>query len=177
MGRFVNNPRAGFSGFHSFVYRATDATPTVSILPGAFDTATVHLYVRPNPIVQANPDEYETRVNTALSVPLPGVLRKDYVLFVDPSVAVTGAIGTNVPPERSPPGTVNNLLKAELRRQPTNGKVELAADGSFKYVPNENFRGTDTFTYQAIYTPIGNPPAGDVTTAAAATDSNTLRSD
>ncbi len=33
---------------------------------------------------------------------------------------------------------------------PTNGMLTLNADGSFTYVPNLNFFGTDTFTYHAI---------------------------
>ena len=32
---------------------------------------------------------------------------------------------------------------------PTNGTVQLNADGTFTYTPNGNFAGTDSFTYEA----------------------------
>src|SRR5690606_24652035 len=38
---------------------------------------------------------------------------------------------------------------AEIVDQPPNGSVMLNEDGSFTYTPNDNFNGTDTFTYRA----------------------------
>ncbi len=43
----------------------------------------------------------------------------------------------------------DSSLTASLLEQPANGNVVLEADGSFTYTPNTDFRGTDTFTYQA----------------------------
>jgi VCBS repeat-containing protein len=43
----------------------------------------------------------------------------------------------------------SGTLAATLVTQPTNGTLTLNANGSFTYVPNANFFGTDTFTYRA----------------------------
>ncbi|MEM7053134.1 MAG: Ig-like domain-containing protein [Pseudomonadota bacterium] len=43
----------------------------------------------------------------------------------------------------------DDVLSAVLRDLPINGLLELNADGTFLYVPNEGFVGIDTFTYQA----------------------------
>lgn len=40
-------------------------------------------------------------------------------------------------------------LTASLRSSPSNGTLVLNADGSFSYVPNSGFHGTDSFTYWA----------------------------
>jgi len=40
-------------------------------------------------------------------------------------------------------------LSATLVAGPTNGTVDLAADGTFVYTPAPGFTGTDTFTYVA----------------------------
>lgn len=42
-----------------------------------------------------------------------------------------------------------NTLHAVKVTDPTNGAVVLNTDGSFTYTPNNNFHGTDTFTYKA----------------------------
>jgi VCBS repeat-containing protein len=42
-----------------------------------------------------------------------------------------------------------NSLTVSSFTQPTNGTVTKNADNTFKYVPNNNFNGTDTFTYKA----------------------------
>ena len=38
-------------------------------------------------------------------------------------------------------------LTNTLATQATNGKATVNADGSYSYVPNANFHGTDAFTY------------------------------
>lgn len=43
----------------------------------------------------------------------------------------------------------NDSLSAALVNGPTHGAVSLAADGSFIYMPDVNFNGTDSFTYRA----------------------------
>jgi len=43
----------------------------------------------------------------------------------------------------------NDELSAELKTDPANGTVTLAANGDAVYTPAENWSGTDTFTYRA----------------------------
>ena len=68
-------------------------------------------------------DEYETKTNVPLTVPAPGVLWNDFD---------RGGL----------PLTVTEYT------QPANGQVVMNKnDGSFTYTPNQDFCGTDTFTY------------------------------
>ena len=41
-----------------------------------------------------------------------------------------------------------DALEALLGDRPSHGTLQLEADGSFTYVPDENFLGRDSFTYQ-----------------------------
>ena len=72
----------------------------------------------------ANQDNYVATENTALTV------------------AASGILGNDTDPDNDP-------LTAVLVTQPVNGLVTLNADGSFTYMPNANFSGTDRFYYQA----------------------------
>jgi len=69
-------------------------------------------------------DSYTTTEGETLVVDAPGVLAND-----------TDAEGDD--------------LTATSVTQPGNGAVELAADGSFTYLPDAGFTGDDTFTYRA----------------------------
>ncbi|RYD22127.1 MAG: tandem-95 repeat protein, partial [Verrucomicrobiaceae bacterium] len=69
-------------------------------------------------------DSYATPQNTALVVAAPGVLSNDS-------------------------DTESNPLTAVLDAGPTSGTLNLAANGSFTYTPNNGFNGTDSFTYHA----------------------------
>jgi VCBS repeat-containing protein len=67
---------------------------------------------------------YTTAEDTALTVPAPGVLGNDADPDGDPLTAVAGS-------------------------GPSHGTLTLNADGSFTYRPENNFNGSDSFTYQA----------------------------
>ena len=54
---------------------------------------------------------------------------------------------------------------------PSNGTLEFNADGTYKYTPNENFVGVDTFEYQVCL------PAPNTTTCDTATVTITVRRD
>jgi VCBS repeat-containing protein len=43
----------------------------------------------------------------------------------------------------------NDHLTAALTNAPTHGTLQLSSDGSFRYTPNGDFTGTDTFNYRA----------------------------
>ncbi|PIS37144.1 MAG: hypothetical protein COT35_07525, partial [Nitrospirae bacterium CG08_land_8_20_14_0_20_52_24] len=69
-------------------------------------------------------DSYATDEDVALNAPAPGVLINDSDVEGDPLTAVL----------------VNGV---------THGTLTLSANGSFIYVPNSNWNGTDSFTYKA----------------------------
>jgi hypothetical protein len=75
--------------------------------------------------IYAGNDQYHLDLNTTLSVPAPGVQTNDIATNDKPfsSVVVTG---------------------------PADGALTLNADGSFSYTPNNNFVGTDSFTYDDV---------------------------
>jgi VCBS repeat-containing protein len=76
----------------------------------------------PNTAPTARPDSYSTNEDTVLSA---NVLSNDS----DPDSGDT--------------------LTAVVVNVPTNGELDLNADGSFTYTPNADFNGTDSFTYRA----------------------------
>ncbi|TLM73962.1 MAG: tandem-95 repeat protein, partial [Actinobacteria bacterium] len=89
------------------------------------NVATVILWVGPvNDPPTAVDDSHTTDEDTTLTVAAPGVLAND------------------TDPESDP-------LFASLISGPSNGALILFADGSFEYVPDADWSGTDSFTYQA----------------------------
>jgi hypothetical protein len=69
-------------------------------------------------------DSYTAPVDTSLAVEAPGVLANDTDVDQD-------------------------TLSATLVSGPGSGTVQLNADGSFNYLPNPSFHGSDSFTYRA----------------------------
>ena len=120
-GSFRYVPDSGYAGTETFAYVAADGA-------GATSSATVTITVTP---VQHAPvagsDAYATPLGTPISVAAPGVLGNDG----DPD---GDAITVQTTPVSGP----------------ANGTVTLAADGSFTYVPNGGFTGTDSFTYRIV---------------------------
>ncbi len=82
----------------------------------------------------ANDDLFVAQEDQSLSVPAPGVLGND----------------------NDPDG---NALRARLVRGPTNGTLELNANGSFVYVPRLNYNGPDDFIYFASDDALGSNQA------------------
>ncbi|WP_162946654.1 Ig-like domain-containing protein [Chitinophaga barathri] len=80
--------------------------------------------------------------------------------------AVTGVLANDTDPDGE--AIVSTL------QTPANGRLTLRSNGSFEYIPNLNFSGEDTFTYQAcdagglcstavvkiIIAPVNDPPVG-----------------
>jgi hypothetical protein len=54
--------------------------------------------------------------------------------------------------------------------QPTNGKLETMSDGAFTYSPNENFFGSDSFTFSATSTEYNSTVTGTITITITAAD-------
>ena len=74
---------------------------------------------------------------------VPVAVDDAYVLQEDETLVVTdGVLANDFDGE-------GDQLTAQLVTGPVNGTVVLQADGTFTYLPNSNFHGTDSFTYQA----------------------------
>jgi hypothetical protein len=79
-------------------------------------------YINHAPLITG--DYYYVNEGELLNIPAPGVLSND----IDPD---------------------DDPLTAVLYNQPSYGSLEFKSDGSFKYKPNDDYYGTDTFTYKA----------------------------
>jgi VCBS repeat-containing protein len=92
------------------------------------DSDTVFITVNPvNDPPVAQPDFYSTSEDTTLTVAASGVLGNDSDPLDNPA----------------------NVLSATKITDPSNGTLTVFnANGGFTYVPNPNFNGTDSFTYQ-----------------------------
>jgi len=89
------------------------------------NTATVYITINPiNDQPVANNDYYNANEDTTLTVPSPGVLSND----TDPD---------------------DDPLTAYKVTDPTHGTLNLNTNGGFTYTPDDNYTGTDSFTYQA----------------------------
>jgi VCBS repeat-containing protein len=107
-------------------YNGTDSF-TYQANDGSLDStaATVTLTVTAvNDAPKAGDDAYSTKEDTTLNVAAPGVLVNDS----DPD---------------------GNPLTARRFSGPSHGTLTLNPSGSFSYVPDADFAGTDSFTYQA----------------------------
>ena len=90
---------------------------------GTDPIGTITINVVPDPDTTALDDDYEVNEDDELIVAAPGVLANDRGL-----------------PE----------LEAIPLSNVDHGELSFQSDGSFTYVPDENFFGTDSFTYQAV---------------------------
>jgi len=92
---------------------------TLPSMPYTFTVNDVIVSTASNSI--ANADVYETFIGTPLSVGAPGLLGND---------------------------TGNGPLNARLVNGPTSGSLTLTNSGGFTYLPDPDFSGPDSFTYQ-----------------------------
>ncbi|MEL4894314.1 Ig-like domain-containing protein [Crocosphaera sp. Alani8] len=128
-GSFEYTPNTGFSGEDSFEYTISDGNEGNS-------TATVTITVvegEDNPPV-ANDDEYSVDEDDTLTIPADGVLDND----------------TDVD---------GDALTSVLLESTSNGSLTLNDDGSFEYIPNADFNGTDSFTYEVNDGELDSEPA------------------
>ncbi len=86
-------------------------------------TVTVALFVPPNGAPQATADGYAAHVGALLAVAAPGVL------------------GNDSDPDGDP-------IDATLVSPAAHGVVDFAGDGSFTYLPDIGYLGSDSFTYE-----------------------------
>ncbi|QDV83740.1 Ig-like domain-containing protein [Planctomycetes bacterium TBK1r] len=118
-GSFSFTPNSGFTGTDSFTYRVHDGKLFSS-------TATVSITIdSTNAAPSATNDTYSVNEGQTLTVN-----------------SATGVLSNDSDAD-------NDSLTATVVSQPSNGTLTLSSEGSFTYVPNANFSGSDTFTYRA----------------------------
>jgi len=118
-GSFTYRPDDDFNGTDSFTYESSDGTLTSN-------TATISIEVTPfNDPPVAEDDAY--------------TVDEDAVLTVQPA----GGVLINDTDEEG------SALTAAIMNLPSQGTLNFATDGSFTYVPDADFNGTDTFSYKA----------------------------
>lgn len=123
-GSFSYTPPALFFGDDTFTYRIKDEK-------GATATATITIKSRRSTYPVANPDEYQTTVNTSLGV--TGA-------FPNPKLTANDTTPAG--------GTPTYTTTPESKATTQGGAVVIYADGTFDYVPPSTFIGKDTFTYE-----------------------------
>lgn len=123
-GTLVLNPDGSFIYTPTAGFSGVDAfTYTANDATGPSDPATVTISVA-NTAPAAVAESYSVDEDTLLTVNAPGVLSNDSDFNNDPLTAILST------------GTVN-------------GALNLAAEGSFTYMPAADFNGQDSFTYMA----------------------------
>jgi hypothetical protein len=118
-GSFRYVPDEGFIGTDTFTYSAQDSLGIQSA-PATVAITVTRFDQRPS----AKGDRYSTPQDTPLTIAPAGVLSND----TDPD---------------------GDRLSAVLVSGPEHGTLRLRANGSFRYVPDPGFTGTDSFTYKA----------------------------
>ncbi|MFT3880109.1 MAG: Ig-like domain-containing protein [Gemmatales bacterium] len=126
-GSFTYTPNAGFFGIDTFTFRADDPYYNALNLDQIGNTGTISIRVNRLPVTQV--ENFTTRQGQTLEVFFPGVLSNDY----DLDTALFG-----------------DVVQSTLVTPTTNGSLTLNSNGYFKYVPNPNFFGSDSFTYRTF---------------------------
>ncbi|MGE0607851.1 MAG: tandem-95 repeat protein, partial [Pirellulales bacterium] len=116
-GSFSYTPNANFNGTDSFTYRANDGTVNSNIA-----TVTITVNAVNDAPVAGGGAAYAINSDQTLSVSAPGLL--------------TGATDLD-----------GDSLSPVLIAGPSSGSLTLKADGSFTYVPVNNFNGNVSFVY------------------------------
>jgi len=119
-GSFTYIPEEDFFGMDQFTYTVTDDS-------GTSPAAEVNLEV--------------VSVND-----LPIIKDRSFSITEDESLLVSFDSGLGLDSSDAE----NQELAFAVESVPANGTVEINSDGSFEYVPNLNFDGTDSFTYVAL---------------------------
>jgi VCBS repeat-containing protein len=134
-GSFTYTPDENFFGIDSFVYKVIDGNPYSS------DEATVTIMVTPvNDWPIANDDFYEVVTGTDLvKDAAEGILANDVLLDPDEEVSI------------------------QILEGPHHGTLNMNDDGSFTYIPNLGYMGTDTFRYLVLSVQINAEWSDDAT--------------
>ncbi len=111
--------------YEADAFGRTEITVLVRDTEGASTTETFQVEVRPvNDAPVAVPDFFSVHGDEVLVVNSPGILANDT--------------------------DIDSLtLTPVILNQPSHGKLQMNTDGSFRYIPDPSFVGTDSFTYAA----------------------------
>ncbi|MCA9170814.1 MAG: tandem-95 repeat protein, partial [Planctomycetales bacterium] len=136
-GSFSYVPAANFSGTDTFTYKANDGSNDTNVALVTIEVANSN-----DPPTTAE-DSYTTAEDTTLTVDAAnGLLANDSDIDGD-------------------------TLTASLANQPSHGTVTINADGSFTYVPDTNYNGSDSFAYRVSDgTVVSDPVSVQVTVTA-----------
>jgi len=129
-GTFSYTPAAGFTGLESFDYQIEDAS-------GATDTATVTIDVQldSNPNENDAPDANDDAAISQKNTPASGNLLGNDVDPNGDELSVT---------------TVDGQSIATQITTPNGGFLNVSADGSYVYIPADDFVGTESVTYTIV---------------------------
>jgi uncharacterized delta-60 repeat protein len=116
----LSNGALSGSPFSAGTYNNITVTASNGVTPVATQTFSIKVNGPPSSAI----DSYSTMQNTTLTVPAPGVLSND----LDPN---------------------GDPITATLNANATHGTVTFNSDGSFVYVPQSGYAGSDSFTYRA----------------------------
>ena len=119
-GTFVYEPNPAFIGNDQFIYQICDES-------GLCDTALVTISV--------------TNVPDSLLNDVP-IASDDYVTVYQPDTIQGNVLSNDSDPDGDP-----LIVNTTPVTPPTNGTLTLNPDGTFTYIPNPGFSGTDSFDY------------------------------
>ncbi|MEP7285329.1 MAG: Ig-like domain-containing protein [Chloroflexota bacterium] len=120
-GAFTYVPNTNYLGVDTFIYRIKDSHGLFS----PYITVTINIVAPGGSAPIAVPDNYATLQNSALTVTAAaGLLTNDF----------------------SPLGHAITVL--DSNSVPLHGAITLVTNGVFTYTPNNNYVGTDSFTYR-----------------------------
>jgi VCBS repeat-containing protein len=102
----------------------------------------------------------------------PRATNDNYTTSEDVSLVVSPAQGVLANDE-----PLGEPLSAILVSGPNRGALTLNGNGSFTYVPNANYSGTDSFTYRASAGPLSSTPATVTITVVGCTDAPVMADD
>ncbi|HEX7366833.1 MAG TPA: Ig-like domain-containing protein, partial [Pelobium sp.] len=89
----------------------------------------------------ADNDRYETKEDTPINIHTPGVILND----IDPD---DDDLRITLSSAKDPKGETGEVDASKTVFKTKNGQVTLNTDGSFTYLPNKNFVGTEYFIYE-----------------------------
>jgi autotransporter-associated beta strand protein/parallel beta-helix repeat protein len=138
-GSFTYVAAAKFNGKDSFSYQASDGT-------NVSNTATVTLTVYEYKIIERLEEIIQQRQGSSAADTSVPVANPD---AYNAPQNTTSTISTSTGVLANDTDANNDTLMAQVASGPSHGTLAFNIDGSFSYTPAPNYRGIDSFTYNA----------------------------